>query len=750
LFQPRKSQKKILEYIEKGGYMGVSAVPGSGKTHILSYLASELIHNINDDQEVLIVTLVNAAVDNFRNRIDTFIEQKGLLKGFGYRVCTLHSLAHEIVRERPSLVGLDSDFEIVDDYAATQLLSEVVDNWLSSNIEFVNTLLKPELRPHKVSQLYKNDIPYLLQSIAKSFIKRAKDYRLTPSNVADLYHQTEFDLPLAKMGLDIYHEYQYRLARTGVDFDDLIRLAAQTLTLDDDFLQRLRYKWSYILEDEAQDSSELQEHILRSLAGTNGNWVRVGDPNQAIYETFTTARPENLRKFLKEDNVWGLPMPESGRSTISIINLANYLITWTQEEHPESKVRAALEPPFIKPTSLNDPQPNPADKPHEIYFPEPQRHQFSPQREIELVTKSVDKWLKENPKKTAAILVPRNKKGANVTDALRQAHVEYVELLSSTASTRSTAGVLANILKHVAKPTDSKQLAKVFQVWKRNEWEDESLMHIFKEIKKTLQKLPHTETYLWPKPGFEMRFSEKSSFFDENSPTGEDEKIAYDMLIEFRNIVRVWHAASILQIDQLLLRLAQDLFERPADLALTHKFALMLRQTSREHPDWRLPQFIQELAEIAKNKRRFVGFDTEDTGFEPPPGKVTIATMHRAKGLEWDRVYLMGVNNYNFPSSQPQDSYFSEKWYIQDSLNLQAETLEQLELLRLPDHVYMPGEATLKGRIEVVKERLRLLYVGITRAKEELIVIWNTGRQIQGKLPNQPSLAWLALQNWWG
>ena len=107
-FQPRPSQKQILEYVDTGGFMGVSAVPGSGKTHILSYLAGQLVSKITDDQEVLIVTLVNAAVDNFRRRVDGFVRDSGLLAGFGYRVCTLHSLAYEIVRQRPSLVGLDA------------------------------------------------------------------------------------------------------------------------------------------------------------------------------------------------------------------------------------------------------------------------------------------------------------------------------------------------------------------------------------------------------------------------------------------------------------------------------------------------------------------------------------------------------------------------------------------------------------------------------------------------------------------
>ena len=736
-FDPRPSQQKILEYIDTGGFMGVSAVPGSGKTHILSFLASELIPKLKDDEEVLIVTLVNAAVDNFRRRIDGFVRDKGLLAGFGYRVSTLHSLAFEIVKERPSLVGLDADFDIVDDRAARAILADVTDSWLTRHADVVDTYLREDLSEKAMHQLRKNNIPNLLLDIASRFIKRAKDRQLSPMALAEFYRNFDLSLPLAKMGIEIYTEYQARLSRTGVDFDDLIRLASLAIDLDPQFLARLQRRWVYVLEDEAQDSSLLQTKILRALAGEGGNWVRVGDPNQAIYETFTTATPENLRDFLLEDTVRDLPMPESGRSSKSIIALANRLIEWTQTEHPVPAARDALSPPLIVPTPPDDPQPNPTDKPKEIYFPE---IKFTPQKELEAVINSVKKWLIQYPNQTAAILVARNKKGFDVAQALKRADVPYVELLNSATPTRHVAGVLANVLQHLAKPTDAKFLATLFKVWKRDEWELEDSKSLLERIEQALKSLGHTETLLWPQRG--------EDWLDDNEEMLADVE-AHTLLTEFRAQVRIWHAAAILPIDQLLIRLGQDLFEQPADLALTHKFALVLRQASREHPDWRLPQFIDELAEVARNKRRFIGFSDEEVGFEPPPGKVTVATMHRAKGLEWGRVYLMGVNNYNFPSGQVQDSYFSEKWFVRDNLNLEAEILAQMQALEDGDE-YFEGDATHDARLELVKERLRLFYVGITRAKQELVVTWNVGRRFTNKpAKNQPSAPWMALQSFW-
>ena len=72
---------------------------------------------------------------------------------------------------------------------------------------------------------------------------------------------------------------------------------------------------------------------------------------------------------------------------------------------------------------------------------------------------------------------------------------------------------------------------------------------------------------------------------------------------------------------------------------------------------------------------------TADTGFDPDAhrGKVVIITNHKAKGLEWDRVYLMTVNAYDFPSALPGDNFIGEPWYIRDGLNLAAEALAELE-----------------------------------------------------------------------
>jgi DNA helicase-2/ATP-dependent DNA helicase PcrA len=463
--------------------------------------------------------------------------------------------------------------------------------------------------------------------------------------------------------------------------------------------------------------------------------VRVGDPNQAIYETFTTASPHFLRDFIQQLDVVPRELPNSGRSTQSIITLANYLIDWTQTEHPVNAVQNALTPPHIELTPPGDPQPNPPDDPTQVRIID---RKFKAGDELNAVVDSLARWLPDHPDQTVAVLVPRNQRGFDLVNELKARDIEYVELLRSTMSTREAAGALGNVVNYLADPASPSKLARTYQVWRRDDRDgEENVKARLAAITKALRKCRQVEDLLWPRPGHDwLDMLDLDDFPD-----------ARERLTEFRTLVRRWQEATLLPIDQLILTLAQDLFQEPGDLAVAHKLAVVLRRASASNPDWRLPELTGELAVVAKNERRFLGMSDDDSGFDPEKykGKVVVATVHKAKGLEWDRVYLMSVNNYDFPSALPHDQFISEKWFVRDRLNLEAEALAQLDALRSPDKVYEEGTATREARLEYVSERLRLLYVGITRAKKELIITWNTGRRGD----QQPAVPFIALQTFW-
>jgi DNA helicase-2/ATP-dependent DNA helicase PcrA len=384
---------------------------------------------------------------------------------------------------------------------------------------------------------------------------------------------------------------------------------------------------------------------------------------------------------------------------------------------------------------------------------------YTPEAELRAVADSVERWsrqqqaLPKEERETCAVLAPRNRRGFELLDLLKGRQVDYVELLRSTSITRETAGALGNLLRCLADPTSARKLSVAFRVWRRTCRDDPEEQALTERVADRIRGCPAVEAYLWPRADHEWLSPLASKLGGGELPDAE-----MALLDEFRPAMRRWHRAARLPIDQLLLTLAGDLFREPPELALAHKLALLLRDVAAGHPGYRLAELVEELAVIARNERRFLGFSTEDSGFEPPHGEVTVATMHKAKGLEWDRVYLLSVNNYDFPSGLAHDSYVAEPWFIRDNLNLQAEALAQLRALVEPGDHSLPlygrqamalgreGAATEQARRDYVVERLRLLYVGITRARRALIVTWNTGRRRDEKL--QPAVPFVALHDY--
>jgi DNA helicase-2/ATP-dependent DNA helicase PcrA len=782
----RASQQTIINY--SGGLLGVSAVPGAGKTFTLSHLAAALVQRLStasviDEQEVLIVTFSNSAVNSFKQRIAAILRQeRGMLPYTGYRVRTLHGLAHDIVRERPNVVGLVEDFQIIDEQQSLKILQSAIHTNLSEWETRLERFLKTDITEGQQKYIYNRALPEAMLSLIRGFISRAKENNWTAHMLEMAMEEAGRDFDLARFASRVYGDYQRSLAYRGVvDFDDLIRFARQALDTDTHYLERLQRRWPYVLEDEAQDSSHLQEALLRLLTGER-NWVRVGDPNQAINTTFTTANPEFLRRFLDDKNVRNQPLQESGRSSLKIIGLANELIRWTTQQHPIPSLRDAFYPQDIIPTGPNDPQQNPPVTESGVYIHNLQQ-QLSPEKELELVVDSLQKWLPENPDKTVAVLVPENIRGFHVAEALKKAALPYEELLRSTSQTRQAAALLTLILQYLNDPKQSRLLVRVYrEVWLplrqgrtilppssvsasalREEleavgrfgeageeftdtaiYDDETGEIESDEIEpaqrlaKALLNLREVETLLAP-----VDESDWEDLF-ERLKLDELPDEWLDDLLQFVSVMQRWLKALRLPIDQMILTIGQDIFHHAADIALAYKIATLLKGVAVANPQAHLVDFISELRLISENQRRFIGFDDAETGYEPPRGRITIATMHAAKGLEWDRVYLMSVNNYSFPSAATYDQYIGERWFARDGLNLDSEVLAQLEAITQNNlRGYQLGTASEQARLDYAAERLRLLYVGITRAREDLIITWNIGRygeksDNQRKLPAVP------------
>ncbi|MDT8305755.1 MAG: ATP-dependent helicase [Anaerolineae bacterium] len=741
----RPAQEAVLAY--SGGQMAISAVPGSGKTYTLALLAARLIASGQIDvaggQQVLIVTYLNASVETFRARIRQHLQEAGApLQGFDVR--TLHSLGLEIVRAARGSDNGDP-IAVVDEAQASGYLAQAVSGWIEAHPEAWRAFL-PDAAGVQMRARWRE----ITERTAQVFIRTAKNERYPPVAVeralreqastlpdpATIEDQTALDsstpdtnLALLWMLNGIYGRYQAILARQGaLDFDDLIAEAVRLMESQPDLVAVLRQRWPYVLEDEAQDSVPLQEVLLGMLAGAEGNWVRVGDPNQAITSTFTAAHPRYFNAFLGRPGVAERPLPNSGRSAPRIMALANHLIDWASSNHPVAEVRqGAFRRQRIEPTPPGDSQPNPEDFANNIRI---KVYEQREEGELPAVGELAYRYVRTHPEQTAAILVPTNRVGYAMAEELDRLDAPYDNLLRGGVREREVASALQGILALLADPLDTRALvlahealvelghpaAGAFELETEEGRPTEELARIQTLLRSTHQP----ERLLFPRTATDVVAALPAT-------VASEEEIA--RLQPFLALLQKAFALRSLPVDDLTLALADELFavvqpdgsnghSHEFDLSVAYQIANLMRQWRDLEPRWRLPELATQLAEVAAGRRLLPGSGSDETGYEPRAGRISLATQHGAKGLEWDAVFLVGVDGLWIPGSL--DAPFLG---VHDFLggDPTAEAAAQLHALMEGDAGLYPGRsATESAHIEVISERLRLLYVGITRARRYL------------------------------
>lgn len=727
--------------------MAVSAVPGSGKTHTLASLAVELIANnlVQNEGEVLVVTFTNSAVETVRGRIRRMLAERKLPDA-GYRVMTLHSLANSIIRERPDLAGASSDYRIDDEISGQNTMPEAARWFTQTHRDYWLSFLPGDMSGAQRAQV-EDKWRDATERLGAEVTKLAKNLRLTPAAVRgliedELVHENEPEdqrenmaqpasaSPFLRIGTAIYERYSQIMNAGGrLDFDDLIWGAIRALNNDDAFRKRLSARWQFILEDEAQDSTPLQEVILSMLAEPHGNWVRVGDPNQAIMTTFTASDVRYFREFMRRPDVTVMPLTVSGRSAQPIIDLANRLVEWAVNHHPESEVRrdALTDETLIRPTEAGDTQQNPPASEARIHL-----QGFSDEdTEVTKVAQNAVKFVLAQGDRTCAILVPTNYQGERIVaelDRIQQQHINplYQDQLRNAQPVRDVARVLGQAVRFCGQPTNMNALADLRT----------ALVEMGLGVQgdprngriRTLLRSAKPERLLFP--------------MDENAPAMPE---AIDIaetdqqeIAQLATLTAKWLRASVLPVDQLLLSISQDLFTRDTDLAIAHSLAVSLRRFAQLNPQATLTDIANELNEIATNRQRYMSSSLIEAGFEPVEGQITVTTMHKAKGLEWDRVYLLSVDRIEFPHDAGGE-FRGQQWFL-GGHDPATEARKALELMVDPAYEGLVNQVDLvrEAHIEYIAERLRLLYVGITRARRELVISYARHRFGQ---ENAPALA---------
>ena len=193
--------------------------------------------------------------------------------------------------------------------------------------------------------------------------------------------------------------------------------------------------------------------------------------------------------------------------------------------------------------------------------------------------------------------------------------------------------------------------------------------------------------------------------------------------------LRRWLRAAALPVDQLLMTVAQDLLQEE-DMARAQQLAVYVRTRADQNADWQLPELVRELSEAVQGRAGVLA--EADDALAPQPGRIFLTTMHKAKGMEWDLVYVMGVDGDWFPHDL--DARFLGEYEFLGGDPCEDAKAELLDLIGEIGSSRL--SATDRSHAEVIAERLRLLYVAITRARRYLVLSWS--RQIPRVTRTQP------------
>ncbi|MCH8555481.1 MAG: UvrD-helicase domain-containing protein [Schleiferiaceae bacterium] len=304
LSQLNDSQRLAVEATE--GPVMVIAGAGSGKTRVLTFRIAYLMQKGVDAFNILALTFTNKAAKEMKERIGRFVgynEAKNLWMG------TFHSVFARILRVEGHLLGYPQNFTIYDADDSKRLISGIIKE------------LSLDKDIYKAKQVFGR-------------ISALKNNLITPKGYHKYPELLEADSAARMpMFIDIYTQYTERCFRSGaMDFDDLLLKTNELLTKFPEVLAKYQERFKYILVDEYQDTNHSQYLIVKSLASRFENICVVGDDAQSIY-AFRGANIRNILNFQSDyPNAQLYKLEQNYRSTNNIVQAANSIIKHNKEQ----------------------------------------------------------------------------------------------------------------------------------------------------------------------------------------------------------------------------------------------------------------------------------------------------------------------------------------------------------------------------------------------------------------------------------
>ena len=641
-------QAKAVVY--EGPALLIGAGAGSGKTRVLTRRIAWILSSLGAwPSQILAITFTNKAAAEMRDRLASLIGPVAQRMW----VSTFHSACVRILRRDGREIGLRSGFSIYDT-ADSERLIKLIATDLNVDIKRYT----PRSILGKISD-YKNNLQTWqeqLTTFAPDYHPGQRGYQLGRfGNIDELYSV-------------IYAEYEHRLAAANaVDFDDLIVRTVELLREHPSVRDYYHHKFRYVLVDEYQDTNHAQYVLIRELAGVDAvssrqtqhagqpvvqsaahhdpAWVTVvGDSDQSIY-AFRGADIHNIQDFEKDfPQATTIMLEQNYRSTQTILDAANAVISHNQGRKPK-KLWTALGTgsPIVGYAADNA------------------------QQEAAWIAEEMARLAAEEqvPYSDMAVMYRANAQSRSLEEALINAGIPYQLVGGTKFYERREIKDALGYLQAIVNPSDSVNMRRIFNVPKRGLGaRAEALISTF--------AAEHGESFWYGIDHLEQiegvpgRTAKQLGQFRELMSSLRDFAQAHDAQPS-QIVAQVLDQTTMVE----QLRQSQDPQDasRVENLSQLQSVAAEFEQNT---PDATLAGFLETTALVADSDQ--LPEDGEDSG------KVTLMTLHTAKGLEYPVVFLTGLEQGTFPHAR-----------------------------------------SLEDATELAEER-RLAYVGITRAKRRLYV----------------------------
>lgn len=574
-------------------YKGASLViagAGSGKTRVLTYRITHLLAQGIPAHKVLALTFTNKAAAEMKTRIAKMVgDQTARYLWMG----TFHSLFARILRSEAEHLGYSSNFAIYDSLDSKNLVKKIIKE------------LGLDDKTYKPNEIYGRI------SSAKNNLITAKAYS---SNQQILIQDQKNKKPRIS---EIYNIYANRCKRAdAMDFDDLLLNTNILLRDHPAVLEKYQDKFHYILVDEYQDTNFSQYLIINKLSAKNGNICVVGDDAQSIY-AFRGAKIENILNFRNDYPGYNLyKLEQNYRSTKNIVEAANSLIKKNSEQIPK-KVFSANET---------------GDKIKVIEAETDKDEAYRIARVIQDIGIERDYQFKD-----FAILYRTNAQSRSFEEALRKLSIPYK--------------VFGSISFYQRK--EIKDLLAYFRI-AVNHKDDEALLRIIN----------------YPTRGIGQTTVSKLETFANSQNLN-----IWDILVNIEQVKSGLNAGTMTKLKKfrdMILKFSEDIksmdaFDSASEIAKESGILAALNKpesheeiTKYENVE-ELLNGIKEFVDENEDPENFPTLErfmenvalltNQDNEKDDDFNKVTIMTIHSAKGLEFKYVFLAGLEEELFPSS---------------------------------------------------------------------------------------------------